>query len=138
MERDAIHMITYQIACPISPKEIADLRKSVGWNKMTGYYEYSLQNSYFYICCFDNKELISFLDVVSNAATDAYIQDVIVKPSYQGKGIGTHLMEMAIKKLKDDNIYAISVLFEERLLIFYKKFGFNIMMAGQIITHDVD
>ena len=65
---------------------------------------------------------------MSNAVTDAYIQDVLVNPSYQGQGIGTHLMDMAIEKLKRDKIYAISVLFEEKLLNFYKKFGFNIMM----------
>ena len=73
---------------------------------------------------------------MSNAVTDAYIQDVLVNPSYQGQGIGTHLMDMAIEKLKRDKIYAISVLLEEKLLNFYKKFGFNIMMSGQIITRD--
>lgn len=40
---------------------------------------------------------------------------------------------MAIDKLKRDNIYTISVLFDERLTGFYKKFGFFIMRGGQII-----
>ena len=128
-------MLTYKISCSILPEEIAELRKSVGWNGMMECYQASLKNSYFYLCCFDNEKLVSFLDVMSNGVTDAYIQDVIVDPEYQNQGIGTRLMELAINKLREDNIYAISVLFQERLLGFYKRFGFNIMMAGQLETH---
>ena len=97
-------MINYQISPNVTPREIAKLRKSVGWNSMEKYYDKSLKNSYFYICCYDEDKLISFLDVVSNKSTDAYIQDVMVKPEYQGKGIGTKLMNIAIEKLKQDNI----------------------------------
>jgi ribosomal protein S18 acetylase RimI-like enzyme len=101
-------------------------------------YKKSLMNSYFYICCFNDNELIGFLDVVSNGITDAYIQDIIVKPQFQGKGIGKKLMNMAIEKLKEDGVYAISVLFHESNLEFYKKFNFNIMMAGQMETRKED
>ena len=127
-------MLEYKIKCDIDPKQISDLRKSVGWNGMLEDYKKSLINSYLYICCFNNDELIGFLDVVSNGVTDAYIQDVIVKPSFQKKGIGKKLMDMAIEKLSKDGIYAISVLFTEENLNFYKKFNFHIMMAGQMET----
>ena len=108
-------MINYKISCPVDSKQIADLRRSVGWNGMEDCYNLSLHNSYFYLCCFDGEKLIGFLDVISNGVTDSYIQDVIVHPNYQGRGIGTHLMEMAIKKLKENKVYAISVLFDEKL-----------------------
>jgi ribosomal protein S18 acetylase RimI-like enzyme len=121
------NMVEYKINCNIDPKQISDLRKSVGWNGMLESYKKSLLNSYFYICCFNDNELIGFLDVVSNGITDAYIQDVIVKPSFQRKGIGEKLMNMAIEKLKKDGIYAISVLFDESNLGFYKKFNFNLL-----------
>ena len=128
-------MIYYKVRNQIYPKEISLLRESVGWNGMENYHAKSLKNSYFYICCYEDTKLIGFLDVVSNESTDAYIQDVIVNPEYQGKGIGTKLMNMAIDKLREDNIYIISVIFEEVLMGFYKKFGFNIMMAGQLETY---
>jgi ribosomal protein S18 acetylase RimI-like enzyme len=127
-------MVEYKIKCDIDPKQISDLRKSVGWNGMLDSYKKSLLNSYFYICCFNNNELIGFLDVVSNGITDAYIQDVIVKPSFQGKGIGKKLMDMAIEKLTQDGVHTISVLFNESNIGFYKKFNFDIMMAGQMET----
>ncbi|HLW31809.1 MAG TPA: GNAT family N-acetyltransferase [Aequorivita sp.] len=68
--------------------------------------------------------------MVSNRVTDAYIKDLMVRPEFQGQGIGTHLMNMAIKKLKEDRLYMISVVFEEKLIAFYKCFGFNLLYAG--------
>ena len=131
-------MNRYEISCSVDPIQIIELRNSVGWNGTVKWYEECLQNSYFYICCFDDSKIVGFLDVVSNRVTDSYIQDVIVHPSYQKQGIGTHMMEMAIKKLKEDKIYAISILFDEKLTEFYKKFGFHIMMAGQMETYKSD
>lgn len=127
----------YEFSPRISPKEVSELRNSVGWNGMEQCYKNSLNKSYFYICCFDNNKLIGFLDVVSNGVTDAYIQDLIVNPDFQGKGIGTNLMKLAIDKLVEDNIYMISVLFQESLLPFYKKFGFNTLLAGQLETYEI-
>ena len=48
------------------------------------------------------------------------------------------MMEMAIQKLKDDKIHYISVMFDEKLTEFYKKFGFQIMMAGVMETYKSD
>jgi len=131
-------MIKFEIKGTVKPEQIAELRKSVGWNGMEISLKKALLNSYFYICCFEDDKLIGYLDVVSNGITDAYIQDVIVNPACQGKGIGTKMMNIAIDKLKQDGVYAISVLFDEKLLDFYKKFGFYVMMAGQMNTREED
>lgn len=128
----------YEFSPQVSPEEISELRKSVGWNSMKECYKNSLKQSYFYICCYEGDKLIGFLDVVSNKVTDAYIQDLMVNPEYQGKGIGTNLMNMAITKLKEDRIYMISVLFDEALLPFYKRFGFYTMLSGQMETYHAD
>lgn len=130
--------IEYKINNNTSAKEIADLREAVGWNRMEECYRNPLLTSYFNISCFEKDLLIGYLDVVCNGVTDAYIQDLMVRPEYQRNGIGTNLMKMAIKKLKDDQIYMISVVFEERLLSFYKRFGFNLMMCGQMETFRCD
>ena len=127
-------MIEYKINCKVDPKQIANLRNSVSWNGMLESYKKSIPKSYLYICCFEGSDLVGFLDVVSNGVTDAYIQDVIVEPNFQGQGIGTQLINKALEQLKQDNIFAISVLFEDRLIDFYQKFGFKMMRAGQIET----
>ena len=125
----------YKKNTAVYPKQIADLRQSVGWNRMEDCYNNPLMTSYFHIACNDGDILIGYIDTVSNGLTDAYIQDLMVHPDYQGKGIGTKLMNMTIDYLKEKHIYMISVVFEEKLLLFYKRFGFEHMLCGQMQTY---
>ena len=119
----------------ISPEAMADLRESVGWNRMEKEYDNPLMTSFFHIAVYDDDQLVGYVDSVSNGVTDAYIQDLIVRPDYQGKGIGTDLMKKMIASLKEKHIYIISVIFEERLKSFYDRFGFNTMLCGQMETY---
>jgi len=130
--------MNYVVNAPTSAKQIADLRQAVGWNRMESCYENEHMNSYFHISVYDGEKLIGYIDTVSNSITDAYIQDLMVHPEYQGKGIGTELMNRTIAYLKERKVYMISVVFEERLLPFYKRFGFNLMLCGQMQTYEID
>lgn len=121
-----------------SAKQIADLREAVGWNRMESCYSNKLMTSYFHISVYDGDKLIGYIDTVSNGVTDAYIQDLMVHPEYQGRGIGTELMNRTISYLKAKNIFMISVVFEEKLLPFYKRFGFFTMLCGQMQTYEAD
>ena len=71
-----------------------------------------------------------------NGVTDAYIQDLMVHPNYQGKGIGTELVNQMIAYMKEKRIYMVSVIFEEELKSFYEKFGFYTMLSGQLETYE--
>lgn len=126
--------MTYKYNEPISAKEISDLRETVGWNRMEKEYKNPLMTSYCHIAVYIKEELIGYVDCVSNGVTDAYIQDLMVRPDYQGKGIGTDLMNKMITYLKEKRIYMISVVFEENLKTFYAKFGFYNMLCGQLET----
>ena len=124
----------YEINNPISAKQIADLRESVGWNRMEESYKDLKMTNLFHIACYENDLLIGYVCVVSNNVTDAYIQDLMVHPFYQNKGIGTSLMNQTISKIKEKKIYMISVIYgEESLRKFYEKFGFTTMLCGQML-----
>lgn len=126
-------MMRYVTEVEILPKEIADLRQAVGWNRMERELNHPLLKDYFRIGCYKDEQLIGFLSVVSNGVTDAYIQDVMVHPTYQGQRIGTELMNRAIHKIKEEGIYMISVIYgEEQLRTFYERFGFYTLLAGQM------
>lgn len=84
---------------------------------------------------YENDKLIGYIDSVSNGVSDAYIQDLMVCPDYQGKGIGTDLMDKMIEYLKKKRIYMISVVYEECLKSFYERFGFYNMLCGQMETY---
>lgn len=128
-------MLEYKTNPGASPESIAALRRSVGWGGMEAALRNPALRDYLQIACYDGDELVGFLDVVSNGVTDAYIQDVMVRPDYQGKGIGTELMNRAINRLKADHIYMVSVIYgEEELRPFYERFGFYTMLCGQMET----
>ena len=120
----------------VSVKELADLRESIGWNRMENEYKNPLLTSYYHIAVYEKEVLIGYIDCVSNGVTDAYIQDLMVHPDYQRRGIGTELMTIMINYLKQKHIYMISVVFEENLKPFYEKFGFFNMLCGQMETYD--
>lgn len=118
----------------VSAKSLSDLRESVGWNRMENEYENPMMTSYYHIAVYVEDKLVGYIDCVSNGVTDAYIQDLMVHPDYQGKGVGTDLMNKMIMYLKEKRIYMISVVFEESLKPFYDKFGFYNMLCGQMET----
>ncbi|MBD5138307.1 MAG: GNAT family N-acetyltransferase [Ruminococcus sp.] len=98
-------------------------------------YTNPLMTSYYHIAVYEDDKLIGYIDSVSNGVTDAYIQDLMVCPDYQGKGIGTALMDKMIEYLKEKRIYMISVVYEKGLKPFYERFGFYNMLCGQMETY---
>lgn len=130
--------LTFEENTPVTAKQIAALRCSVGWNGMESCYADPRMNSYYHIACYDEDKLVGYVDSVSNGVTDAYIQDLMVDPAYQGLGIGTELMNRIIGSLKEEKIYMISVVYEEKLLPFYKRFGFFQMLCGQMQTFEME
>ncbi len=97
--------MTYICNETVSVKVLADLRESVGWNRMENEYKNPLLTSYYHIAVYEKEALIGYIDCVSNGVTDAYIQDLMVHPDYQGRGIGTDLMKKMIDYLKKKHIY---------------------------------
>ena len=125
----------YKFNEKVPVEALADLRESVGWNRMEKEYTNPLMTSYYHIAVYEDDKLIGYIDSVSNGVTDAYIQDLMVCPDYQGKGIGTDLMDKMIEYLKEKRIYMISVVYEEGLKPFYERFGFYNMLCGQMETY---
>ncbi len=130
--------MTFKINEQVPAELLSSLRESVGWNRMEKELTNTKMTSYYHIAAFEEKELIGYIDCISNGVTDAYIQDLMVKPEYQRKGIGSELMNKMIDYLKGSHIYMISVIFDENLKSFYERFGFCTMLSGQLETYKSD
>ena len=128
--------MVYRYNEAVSAKALSDLREVVGWNRMEDEYNNPLMTSYYHIAVYEDDKMVGYIDSVSNGVTDAYIQDLMVHPDYQGKGLGTELMNQMITYLKENRIYIISVVFEESLKPFYDRFGFSSMLCGQMETYN--
>lgn len=116
----------------LTVKEVADLRRAVGWDGREEQMEKIIGRTYLTVACFDGELLVGFVDVISDEVEDALIRNLLVHPEYRRQGLGLKLLEIAIKKIKADRIKTINVLFEPELAGLYRKAGFKIVSGGMI------
>ena len=111
-----------------SPEEYNQLRKIVGW----GVYEpevveKSLPKSLYGLCAVAENKIIGMARVIGDEGLVYYIQDVIVKPEYQRKGIGTKMMEkiMAYLRGRARKNTMIGLMAAKGKEPFYERYGFT-------------
>ncbi len=118
--------ITYSNAAP-SVKQYQQLYASTGWAKMTDHeITKALSNSLFFVSALDNEQLVGMLRVVGDGSMYFYIQDVVVDPSYQKRGIAREMMNRVMDYLNNEtseNSF-IGLMAAEGAKEFYKPFGF--------------
>lgn len=108
--------------------EIISLYESVGWTGYTSRLDMlkkSFANSLLTIFALDNDNLVGLVRVVGDGASLVYIQDILVLPSYQRRGIGKELMERVLFEYPE--YYQINLLTarEEKTMNFYESLGFS-------------
>lgn len=74
---------------------------------------------------------------ISDGASDAYIQDMVVLPEYRMNGIGRTLVETLIARLKKKGIHWIGLIAEEGSDGFYAKLGFG-SFKGKPMLYKMD
>jgi len=62
---------------------------------------------------------------ISDGASDAYIQDMVVLPGYRMNGVGRMLVEVLVTRLKKNEINWIGLIAEDGSEGFYSKLGFG-------------
>ena len=115
----------------ISTEDYCRLRADVGWPALdTEQAKSGLEHSDFIIACKDGNETIGTARVFWDKGSIAYLADVMVKPAYQGQGIGSRLVSECIRFVDDQlkegwriKLVIVAAPGKER---FYEKFGFQI------------
>ncbi len=110
--------------------EILPLYRAVGWSN---YYERpemlrnAFENSLCVLGAYENERLIGVIRVVGDGYSILFIQDILVYPEYQRRGIGTGLIKALLEKYS--NVYQIQLATDdtERTIAFYRSLGFRPM-----------
>ena len=108
--------------------EILPLYKAVGWSN---YYECpemlreAFRNSLCVLGAYEKDALVGILRAVGDGASVLLIQDILVYPQYQRRGIGTMLMRTVMEKYK--TVYQMQLMTDdtEKTIAFYKSLGFH-------------
>lgn len=124
-------MITYTEEKIFTKSQVEDLFLSVNW--LSGKYPdrlmKALLNSSTVITAWDGDILVGLARVLDDKAMMAYINYVLVRPSYQGQRIATNMLNIIKEKYKD--FLYIEVMLEDKgKLPFYERNGFKEMCDG--------
>ena len=88
----------------------------------------ALDNTFYSVSVYDDNQMVGYGRIIGDAICFLYIQDIMVKPEYQGNKIGTMIMNKLLEKINeikkenpDLRVYLGASKNKEK---FYEKFGF--------------
>ena len=113
-----------------SESEILPLYRAVGWRN---YYEHPLivagayKNSLCTLAAYEDEVLIGIIRAVGDGHSILFIQDILVYPEYQRRGVGTALIQALLDQFP--HVYQIELATDstEKTISFYKSLGFRPM-----------
>ena len=113
--------------CQARFSEILDLYEAVGWTNYTTRPERlraGYAGSLAVWGAFEGENLVGVVRVVGDGATIVFVQDLIVVPSYQRRGIGTQLMYAVMHRFSD--VYQMELLTDDGsgACTLYERLGF--------------
>ena len=84
----------------------------------------ALKQSWYMLCAYHSGRLVGFGRVLSDGVLYAMIYDLIVIPSYQGKGIGSKILRRMIDRCQQARIREVQLFSAAGKFEFYQKRGF--------------
>ena len=119
---------------PPTVEEYRRLREAVGWEHVeVQATETGLRNALFSICVIHKGEVIGCGRVVGDGGIYSYIQDIIVLPEFQGKGLGRRIMDAVMGYLSSHahpNAF-IGLMAAKGVSRFYERYGFSERPPGR-------
>lgn len=103
----------------------------------------AMEHTLFRVSIYDGNEIVAMARMIGDMGLDYYIKDVVVKPEYQGKGIGRLLINELLKFIKENGVKDTEIFVElcamPEKIPFYEKFGFDANEAQRLkIMYHVD
>lgn len=91
----------------ITVKEYLGIREQVHWKELLpGQAEKALANSLYIVGAYEENKLVGMGRIVGDGAVICYVQDLIVIPEYQHKGVGSKVLKNLISfvdSLREEN-----------------------------------
>jgi ribosomal protein S18 acetylase RimI-like enzyme len=111
--------------------QIMALYRAAGWweegSDDAGLVAAIIRNSHCFLAVLEGNRIVAMGRAISDGVSDAYIQDVTVRPDHRDRGIGGKIVRRLVRRLTDDGIGWIGLIAENDSLEFYRRLGFSVM-----------
>lgn len=107
--------------------EILDLYASVGWSAYTDYpdtLKAGFEHSLLILAAYEDEKLLGIIRAVGDGYTIVYVQDILVHPAYQRRGIGSALLQAVLSRFEHVRQIVLSTDDTAKTIAFYKSQGF--------------
>ena len=109
-------------------KEILSLYSAVGWSAYTENpiilrkgYEHSL----LVLAAYEDQDLLEIIRAVGDGATVVFIQDILIYPEQQRKGVGSALLQAVLDRFAGVRQIELVTDHTEGTVSFYRSMGFR-------------
>ena len=105
-------------------REILPLYASVGWTAYTDQPETlrrGFENSLLTLAAYEENRLIGVLRAVGDGQTIVFVQDLLILPEYQRRGVGTALLRELLARYPQVRQIELTADDSPSLLAFYRK-----------------
>lgn len=113
---------------PYNEQEILSLYASVGWTAYTEHPDTlrrGFENSLLILAAYDGESLVGIIRVVGDGSTVIFVQDILVSPDFQRKGIGSALLRAVLDRYSNVHQIELTTDNTEKTIVFYKSMGFS-------------
>jgi ribosomal protein S18 acetylase RimI-like enzyme len=132
--------VDYQVITAAPVDEIVALYQAAGWwqesRQNRDRIPSAIRGSFcFMVARLPEGKIIGMGRVISDGASDAYIQDVVVLPRYRGHGIGRELIRRLTNHCLQNGLEWIGLVAEPGTADFYRCLGYGILEGYQPMLH---
>lgn len=96
----------------------------------------AMEHSLFRVSVWDGDEIVGMARMIGDMGLCCYVKDVIVRPEYQGRGVGRLLIEELLDFVRSHGIPGTDIFVELSAMPdkipFYEKFGFSANEAQRL------
>lgn len=110
--------------------EILRLYASVGWTAYTDHpavLRKGFENSMLTLAAYEGEKLVGIIRTVGDGHTIVFVQDILVLPEYQRKGVGTALLQAILDRYSHVRQIELATDNTEETIAFYRSMGFREM-----------
>lgn len=108
--------------------EILHLYTSVGWTAYTAHPEVlrkGFDHSLLTLAAYESEQILGIIRVVGDGYTIVFVQDLLVFPEHQRKGIGSALLQAVLDQYRHVRQIELATDRTQKTIAFYKSMGFQ-------------